>query len=53
MNPEHFHLESYEDDNGTMAGVDLAEQARAGDMAKHDAIVYGLQVILAREGAGV
>ena len=53
MNPEHFHLEFYEDDNGTMPVLTWLNRLESDDMAKHDAIVYGLQVILAREGAGV
>ena len=53
MNPEHFHLEFYEDDNGTMPVLTWLNRLESDDMAKHDAIVYGQQVILAREGAGV
>lgn len=53
MNPEHFHLEFYEDDNRTMPVLTWLNRLESDDMAKHDAIVYGLQVILAREGAGV
>ena len=53
MNPDHFHREFYEDDNGTMPVLTWLNRLESDDMAKHDAIVYALQVILAREGAGV
>jgi hypothetical protein len=53
MNPENFHLEFYESDGGTMPVLEWLNKLESSDGAKHDAVVYGLQVILAREGAGV
>lgn len=53
MNPENFHLEFYESDGGTMPVLEWLNKLESSDSAKHDAVVYGLQVILAREGAGV
>jgi hypothetical protein len=53
VNPEHYHLEFYENTGGSMPVLEWLKKLESDDSVKHDAVVYGLQVILAREGAGV
>jgi hypothetical protein len=52
MNPEHYHLEFFDEDGHmpVRAWLDRLEKA---DPTKHDALVYALQVILARQGPNV
>lgn len=52
MNPEDYHLEFY-DDGQHLPVRDWLEDLEQSEPAKHDAIMYALSQILARQGTNV
>lgn len=52
MNPDDYHLEFY-DDGSRQPVRDWLEDLEQDEPAKHDALMYGLSVILARQGTNV
>lgn len=53
MNPDDYHLEFYEADDGSMPVEDWLGDLEKSDPTKRDAVVYALANILARKGTDV